>query len=886
MRPLTPLIALLFCPVAHAATLTVGASGTYATIGDAVNNANNGDIIEVEPGVYAEAVLVDVNVDIVGTGGSSATTVSSSGAAAFIVDGADVTIEGFTLDASSNQGMIIFGGSNAVLRDLFASGFNAGNDGGVFDIDDSVVEIFDSAFDGNSGFDDGGVLRADFSLVVCTNCDLTNNSASDDGGVARLDGSELVLIDSTVEGNSAGDNGGVVVAFGGSVTAINTVLDGNIATNEGGVYYLDDSFGLVEGSTAEGNSAGVSGGVAMGVNNSLIELEASSFVLNTSGTTGGVARGTASDVVSIGSTFEANSSAYGGALYGRAELVVSGSEFFDNLGTVNGGAIRWFPDAGEPELSVANSTFLNNVAVEYGGAIGAVGSGALRGTLRLTDSYYSGNDANWGGAISTDNNRLIIARRNLVCGNTSSNSTGGLRIVASGIDSTVLTNNVFADNDATNFGGGLLVVAGGPTTVQNNTFIGNGANEGGNLYFDDTVYTLINNIVMGATVGDGLFVGIPGGSQNYNLWWDNAAADVSGGITSGDLGADAIFADPLLAVYSADGNCENDVLFPNPGSPAIDGGDPGITDLDGSPSDVGAYGGPLADDDILTDDDGDGYTRAFDCDDNNAAVNPGAAEVCDGVDNDCDGDTDGALAPGATDWYPDDDGDGFGDTAGVVTACDAPDGYISTGGDCDDGESTVNPAGTEVCDALDNNCDGLVDEGLTTVYYTDADGDGFGDDDTVAETCEDLPADAVTVGGDCNDERDDVSPSAEEVCDLVDNDCDDAVDEDLAIQWFRDADNDGYGVTEDAIEDCQEPSGYVPLDGDCDDENPLVNPGAEDLTTDTTDQNCDGIDGDPLAGESLVVGSGCGCSAANQAPSGALLVGLLALLGLRRRQTR
>ncbi len=109
------------------------------------------------------------------------------------------------------------------------------------------------------------------------------------------------------------------------------------------------------------------------------------------------------------------------------------------------------------------------------------------------------------------------------------------------------------------------------------------------------------------------------------------------------------------------------------------------------------------------DTDGDGYDTSTDCDDLDPDINPAALEVCDGVDNDCDGDESGAID--AATFYIDDDGDGWGDDTAPLTvdACEAPSGY-GEAGDCDDSDSDVSPDAREVCDDLiDNDCNGFTD---------------------------------------------------------------------------------------------------------------------------------------------------------------------------------
>jgi hypothetical protein len=98
---------------------------------------------------------------------------------------------------------------------------------------------------------------------------------------------------------------------------------------------------------------------------------------------------------------------------------------------------------------------------------------------------------------------------------------------------------------------------------------------------------------------------------------------------------------------------------------------------------------------------------ATDCDDGNAAVYVDAIEDCDGVDNDCDGEVDEGVEGGT--WYSDQDGDGFGDGDAPVVACQQPTGTVETGDDCDDSDAAVFPGAEDVCDGVDNDCDGDVD---------------------------------------------------------------------------------------------------------------------------------------------------------------------------------
>lgn len=559
------------------------------------------------------------------------------------------------------------------------------------------------------------------------------------GGAVLLTGSSALTADGTSFDANYAYYGGAIYGTYSTVTLTNTTLSDNFAYYGGAIYNYYTYGTTLTDVTASKNSCYYGGGFAYIYADSLLDVNSSSFEENLAyyyGYGGALMVYYVSGLDISDSTFNENQSYYDGAaayvyqtygpatisntsftsneaLYGSgggviiyyaASLQVKDSTFSDNTAYNNGGGlyIVYGP------TNISNTTFTDNVATYYsaGGiyvtgdyyddtlsisstdltnneAGGDAGGLVVRGlvNVNLEDMRMTENESGGGGGAAFLSDNTTISGSNLhILGNTA--DYGGALFIADTYSSNAWHNNIFLNNQAT-YCGAICFQNNLGTSLINNALVGNEALDTASaLYLYNNPIDMRNNAITHHSGAAAVYAydttSLDGSTFLYNDLYANAGGDVAGELNDAILpGTGNLAVDPLFVHYSDDGDVSNDMLVLLEQSPLVDAGDPALSDIDGSVSDIGAYGGSSV---LVKDEDGDGVLNIRDCNDLDETMYPGASDVAyDGIDNDCGGGSD----------Y-DADGDGHDAMTYDGDDCDDDDAGVW---ECDDGTTPAGDTG-------------------------------------------------------------------------------------------------------------------------------------------------------------------------------------------------
>ena len=832
------------------------------TIGEAFLAAVHGDVVCVDHGTYQENIdFLGMDVHLLGAAGPTATFIDGGGFDSVVrfqtEEGPDATLQGFTITgglAEYGGGLYIDGASptllNLSITSNEASSSGSAYGGGIYMVDASPslsqIEVSGNVVTGTDSYSSvyGGGIAMEYSSPFINQVEVIGNVA------------EAV----SWEGYPAGAG---IYAIGGAprltdVTILENELGGGWSSSAAGFDGFYTAVEMVDVVVADNTASYPYGTVSVGEGSSLDNVVVQD---NSAGGLRVFGTATLRNVEIIGNVSHQYGSLY---LYGDGhptlhEVVVSA-----NTAEYEVGGIYVATSATMTNVLVADNLCLNE-----DGCVGGI--------------YIY--DYDWDAVRSVEMTNMAVVGNESMAGNYSDYSAGGILLRGS---SAYLTNVTITGNKSGYVGGGISLDE-GATPVFHNVVV----SENEATYLGGGIYN------------DNYEPGSP--SFLYCNIWGNVPSDFHG--MANPVGQDGnISLDPAFL----------DTSYPDPYywdlhlsalSPLINTGDPAISDPDGTRSDLGAYGGPGADSWDMDRDGSDDWWQPGeydfvsypvtnqDCDDRDQTTSPGSVEICDGVDNDCNG---------------------------VVDDVDVDeDGYVDQycgGDDCDDVDVYVNPAALEWFDNADNDCNGLVDDGMDSF---DDDGDGYSeadgdcDDSDASKSPDDLDLDGYLGCGDsqdcddtdpslnlddldldgystCEGDCDDADPltylQAEEREDGFDNDCDGTVDNGTDL-YDDDGDGwcEGFDLDQDGVDECSDGStpgdcddedvamypddndgdGFSPCASDCADADASIYPGRWDPPGDGIDWDCDGTDstglefiGVPFVGEGRSDYSGWSISSA------------------------
>jgi parallel beta-helix repeat protein len=559
----------------------------YYTIQEAIDDANDGDEIEVAAGTYNEAINFN---------GKAVQLYSSSGPLVTIIDANGITGAYHAVQCVSGED------ANTILEGFTITGGNANgpsypdrDGGGMYNVGSSPT-VTNCIFKNNKANHGGGMLNVSGSPTV-TGCTFQNNVASGGtiggGGMYNHNSSPLVT-NCTFSGNygEAWGGGGMFNAAGSNPTLINCMFsDNNAVGGGGGIYNGDDTMPILTNCTFSGNLGGPLGGGGMfnatGSNPTLINCMFSDN--NAVGRGGGIYNGDDTMPILTNCTFSGNSAYLGGGMFcENSSPAVTNCTFSDNIADEGGGMCNW----NNSSPTVTNCTFSGNSAYFGGGMFCENSSPAVTNCTfsdnstevlgggmcnvecspKVTGCTFTGNNsADGGGMFNWEQSSPTVT--NCTFSDNSAYGEGGGGMYNYNNSSPTVTNCTFSGNIADADGGGMFNYNNGSPTVTNCTFSGNIADaNGGGMWNYMSSPTVTNCILWGDTAAiDGNEIALLEGSTIDVNYCDvrGGQADIykdgSSTVTWGiNINADPLFVDPC----NPDPNLRNFRLAP--GSPCID----------------------------------------------------------------------------------------------------------------------------------------------------------------------------------------------------------------------------------------------------------------------------------------------------------------------------
>jgi len=455
----------------------------YNIIQAALDDAGDGNIIEVADGTYEESITSPFGKVIILQSANGnpylAIIQGDSGFPTVKIDGSadGTTIKGFTITHA--DGLI---------------------GRGIYNTNNSNININNCTISGNTA-NYGGGIDNDGTLTI-TSSTISGNSAANGGGIYNYSTGTLTITSSTISGNTAADSDNTTTDFGGGIFNVgilditsSTISDNTTADWGGGIYNVGSTLDITS-STISGNTANSGGGILNSFFGSTLSITSSDISGNTANWGGGIYNNGTFDITS--STISGNTAnRFGGGIYNYGTFDITSSTISDNSAANSGGGICDFSFGGTS--TITSSDISGNTATSRGGGI------RNSSTLTITSSTtISGNTANSGGGIHND---------------------GTL---------TIEEGSTISDNSATTFGGGIGSVS-GTLTVTSSTISANTADDGGGIYnYGGTITITSSDISENSAIDDGggIYIALISGTitiggsdsidtDNFNTFTDN-----------------------------------------------------------------------------------------------------------------------------------------------------------------------------------------------------------------------------------------------------------------------------------------------------------------------------------------------------------------------------